>query len=112
MSEFIVHAVDPSDGSFQSFVTAQQEAVAKASMDFDPAGLRQTVYAAEQVDEAADGSRKAQVVGAMVCRWGAFMNEPVVTQVIDPTLNGHTKNVIEGFEQTRASLRDLTGLNF
>ena len=111
MSEFIVHAVDPNEGSFQSFVTAQQEAVTKAAMDFDPAGLSQTVYAAERVELGADGSRKAQVVGAMVCRWG-FMNEPVVTQVIDPSLNGHTKNVVEGFEQTRASLRDLTGLNF
>lgn len=112
MSEFRVHAVDPTqEGPFQSFVSAHQKDLIDAAIDFDSGGMKQTVYAAEQVDHNPDGTDTTHIVGAMVCRWGIF-GAPDVKQVVDPQLNGHTQEVIEGFAKTRASLSDLTGLNF
>jgi hypothetical protein len=118
MGEIVVHAVNPNEeGPFKAFVDERLQAAEQAPekhlpvIDLDPAGLRQTVFAAEEVEVMPDGKERAHVVGAMVCRWGMF-GQPEVQEIVAPNLNGHTKDVMNGFASKRASLSDLTGLNF
>jgi hypothetical protein len=41
-----------------------------------------------------------------------MFGNPQVQEVVAPTLNGHTKEVTDGFAKSLASLSELTGLNF
>jgi hypothetical protein len=115
MGEFVVHVVDPrQEGPLTTFVEERAAQEGGEPLDLDDGGMRQVVFAAEEVDVSTDATsdgKPSKVVGVMVCRWGMFGN-PHVQEVVARTLNGHTKEVTDGFAKSLASLSELTGLNF